>query len=121
MILILLRRCLRIEFAAQPSNRLFRNRGWRQQSFPGHSKVAFRIVRRHATLVSERDPNQIPWQITPDRRKPSVNRSRGVSARERNPEFVTFAKSVLRLRENEISRVGDEIFGANNLRFSFHE
>src|SRR2546430_11489415 len=107
-------RCdLRINFAAHAQNRFSRNRGWRKQSFVRHPEVAVFIIRWHAALVSERDVNQFPRQIMRDRGKPRVNRARRVPARERNPEFIAFANSFVRLFKNEVSSVGSEVFGAN--------
>src|SRR6266481_2924124 len=74
LVFVLLRCNLRINFAAHPQNGFFRNRSRRQKSFPGHFEIALRIVWWHATLVSERDTNQVPWQIMANRRQPRVNR-----------------------------------------------
>jgi hypothetical protein len=120
MVLVFLRCDLRINFAAHAQNRFFRNCGWRQESFARHPEVAVFIIRWHAALVSERDVNQLPRQIMRDPGKPRVNWQWRVSARERNPEFVAFANSFVRLFKNEVSGVGSEIFGANNARLSFH-
>ena len=56
----------------------------------------------------------------PGRRKPRVNRPRSVPARERDPEFVAFANSFVRLFKNEVSGVSDEILGSNDVMLSFH-
>ena len=80
MLFVLLRRDFRINLAAHPQNRFFRNPSRRQKSFPGHSEVALWIVRWHAALIAESDTNQVPRQIMRDRCKPRVNRPRSVSA-----------------------------------------
>jgi hypothetical protein len=41
-----------------------------------------------------------------DRRKPGIHRPRSVPARERNPEFVAVADSVVSLFKNEVSGIG---------------
>src|SRR2546430_14245748 len=114
-------RCdLRINFAAHPQNRCFRNGSRRQKRFPSHPEVALLIVRWHAALVAKRDTTQLPRQIMSDGRNSSINRPRSVPAGEGNPEFVALAKSFVRLFENEAGGVSDEIFRSNDLRFSFH-
>ncbi len=55
-----------------------------------------------------------------DRRKPRVNPPRSVPARERNPEFVAFGDSIVRLLKNEIRGVVREILRPDNLGLSFH-
>src|SRR2546423_6655618 len=119
-VLILLCRNLRVNFAAHPQNRFFRNRSRRQKTFPSHPEVALLIVGWHAALVAKRDTNRVPWQVMSDGRNPGINRPRSVPAGEGNPEFVAFAKSFVRLFENEAGGVSDEIFRSNDLRFSFH-
>src|SRR5207253_10065306 len=120
IVLVFLRRDLRIDFTAHTHNRFFRNRGGRQKSFTRHSEVALSIIRRYATLVSERDSSQLPRQIVRDRGKPGVNRDRSIPAREGNPELVAFAKSLVRLVKNEVRSVVSEILRSNNLRLRFH-
>jgi hypothetical protein len=45
--------------------------------------------------------------------EPGVNRNGSVPARERNPEFVAFAQSFVRLVKNEVGSVGGEILGSD--------
>src|SRR5881397_2445199 len=88
LVFVLLRRDLRIDFAAHAQDRFFRNGSRRKKSFPRHPEVALFIVGWNTALISERDTNQVPRQIMRDRRKPRVNRPRRVSARERNAKLV---------------------------------
>src|SRR5262245_3593612 len=68
-----------IDFTAHTQDRCFRDRGRREESFPGHSEVALSIIRRHAALISECNSRQPPREIMADYSKPGVNRCRGVS------------------------------------------
>src|SRR6266403_5505493 len=120
LVFVLLRCNLGINFAAHAQNRFFRNPSRRQKSFPGHFEIALWIVWWHATLVSERDTDQVPRQIVPERRTPRVNRPRSVPARECDPESVAFANSFVRLFKNEVGGIYDEILRSNDVRFSFH-
>ena len=120
LVFVLLRCNLRINFPAHAQNRFSRNPSRRQKSFPSHFEIALRIVWWHATLVSERDTDQVPRQIVPERRKPRVNRPRSVPARECDPESVAFANSFVRLFKNEVSSVSSEILRSSDVRLSCH-
>jgi hypothetical protein len=79
MSFVLLRCGLRIEFAAHPRNRFFRNRCRHKQRVVGHSEVALWIIRWDAAFVAESDSNQLPWQIASDLREPRVHRPWSIS------------------------------------------
>src|SRR5437763_7318860 len=80
LVFVLLRCDLRINFAAHTHDRFLRNGSRHKKIFARHSEVALWIVRRHATFVSEREPNPIPRKIMRLRRNPGVNRRWSVPA-----------------------------------------
>src|SRR4029453_9619950 len=80
LVFVLLRCDLRINFAAHAHDRFLRNGSGHQKIFARHSEVALWIIRRHATLVSEREPTRFPWKITRFCGDPSVNRRWSVPA-----------------------------------------
>src|SRR6516162_8817333 len=80
LVFVLLRGDLRINFAAHAHDRFLRNGSRHKKIFARHSEVALWIIGRHATLVSEREPNRFPWKITRFCRDPSVNRRWSVPA-----------------------------------------
>jgi hypothetical protein len=47
--------------------------------------------------------------------KAGINPNGGVPSGERNPEFVAFAKGLMRLGKNEVGSVGGEILRSNYL------
>jgi hypothetical protein len=51
--------------------------------------------------------------IMPDCGKPGINRNGSVPAGECNPEFIVFAKGLMRLVENEVGSGGGEILRSN--------
>src|SRR6266403_5678820 len=75
LVFVLLRCDLRIDFAAHTHDRFLRNGSRHKKIFARHSEVALRIIRRHATLVSEREPNRLPRKIMCVDRNPGINRS----------------------------------------------
>ena len=74
LVFVFLRRDWRINFAAHTHDRFLRNGSRHKKIFARHSEVALWIIGRHATLVSEREPNRFPWKITRFCRDPGVNR-----------------------------------------------
>src|SRR5262249_39017501 len=97
-----------------------RNGSRYKQIFARHSKVALRIIRRYATLVSEGEPNPIPRQIMSLGRNSGVDRRRSVPARECDPKLAAFRDCFARLLENERGGVGNEIFTADDCWGSAH-
>jgi hypothetical protein len=49
----------------------------------------------------------------PDYGKPGVNRRRRLSTGKRNSELAAFSKGLVRLVENEVGSVGNEILGSD--------
>src|SRR6266576_4082441 len=78
LVFVLLRCDLWINFAAHTHDRFLRNGSRHKKIFSRHSEVALRIIRRHATLVSEGETDRLPWKIMRIHRNPCVNRGRSV-------------------------------------------
>ena len=114
MVLIFLRGNLRLDLAAHPHNRFFRNGCRHKECFARHPKIALRLIRRNAPFIAEGDQNFFPRKTVGDPCDLGINRARCVSAGKRDPKLVPLRQRFVPKIGNEICRVGDEFFRADN-------
>src|SRR5207248_10227961 len=117
VVLIFLGGDLRIEFAAHPHDRFFRDRPGHEKRLARHSEIALRIVRRHATLVAKGKADTLPRKVSRNPGEFRINRQRRVASRQRNSEFVAFGQRGPRVLQEKFRGFTHEILGANHLAF----